>query len=1510
MPDLANLAIVITQTGAAEVLQRLDTLSSLVLGLGAKIDTLALKNTTVSQTFTKVDSSAKTAASGLNTFASSTQNLANKTTAALAPMSNLQRQMLGLSPILAKVARDAQVFGTAFDKLSASTANLANKTTAALAPMSNLQRQLLGLSPITQAAHRDSQVFGTALNNLGNSAKNAGVGTTAALAPMSNLQRQMLGLSPITQQAAFQYHKFGTEQYVVKDAIDKTSTAVQRNNDYLNRHNQTWIQHIATVAGGIIVYQGIRSAMGLTLKFFSEGTKAVSDYEDALIGMSAIYTTLAKDQSNIPETYKLNYEYAQKLVPVLEEIDKRTTLNLNDLIQMSQAWAKNGVAIDVTNNKQKQGMTNIANALVIATKGQATGRQIIQEIDALMSGKIRPQMDKLADLVNRTMGGSLKDSLKTWQAHGQAIGDTGYVIEMLGQKLVGFTEASKMTEGTWTAVSESLKTSFNIVARESLTGILKEWVGYLQQFNTYLRENKEQIGAVIKEGWEKVKTVSKAIHENFDKIVLAAELFYGAKAIGKVIAFGKELKVIKDVLTGVKVVSETLVGLNIVNTVFGSAKIALAVGGIATLVAELSGLATILGTGGAIAIGAAAITTIGVAVTGVIGAVYLLYTNWSKVVDIIKTSGITKYYTTLGSIIANTAGIVGDLWTKFMSLEATQTVIRGVSTTFETIGNTIKTVLVWALERVNIFLGRIDTAIKTIRASIGTTPASVLNNNTSTQEQDFPSNKPRTLSEQVAYNNYGKPSIVTTNKPQPLIGRVDKDKAKTDAQLRAEENRIERLLDRIDAFIAKENDASKAWKNYTDGLELIKDAMKEGRVGSDQYSEVLRVASERTGDAFKKPFDAIINEMNRVEDPFEKFSITFKRISDTKTDDLAVLYKALSDEMDAGGYKSKTYTEILKNQKLVTEEAEQAAQATTKALERELATRGYSVKVTKANREEVIKAVNENIAYNEYLKTSYTDVALAAGLSTDVVSALTRAMGEFAKKGAIANSTFENVGIGLSAIGSAFGIQGLDSIGAGIKGLGVTTDAKNNPLTPEQLQQQQIGSYAAIANGIGSLVGGKTGGVISSAASGAMTGAMIGPYGAAIGGAVGLITGILDNSAYKEARAARDKTRGGIYENMVQSALSGGTESLKILQTAGFSYGGVANYQDTYAGRGSTRGYNDRLLEDRNEETLAQLSSILNALDAAGKSIAAFAKPSIITTIESINAQYSYAVSQAGNLAELETARIDSLIVALTGLSVDNLTTMFESIVTSVAPEEAGKAMADKVMEGLISSVRQMQIASFEQSVVAPMLQPLYAAIVGDIQTGSSTTGSIAAIKAALDKLTPVMTEFSKSLGIEGLLGTTESITNLTGSLLSLASAGANLEEYRLTLFKNTTDSFVGLQVQKDIISKLAVQALSSDYNTRLTAINGLPSNVGSALDLAREYYADPMELNREYARQSNLLSTVASKQESVTLADLKTSVDALNRSLVEVIGTGNTTSDDIKTILREFQDIGITIAT
>ena len=321
----------------------------------------------------------------------------------------------------------------------------------------------------------------------------------------------------------------------------------QRKADVTTQHHtKSWLEHISSVAGGIIVYQAIRSAMHGVLRVMLGSIKAVSDYQDSIIGVAAMYTTFAKDQSDIVKTYRLNKEYAEALVPVLMKIDKYTAMNFDQLMQVNQALATQGVALNLNNKEQIQGYTNIANAILFMTKGQASSRQIAQEVRAIMKGQAKAS-DALGRVLQSKLGPEYAKQIAQWKKMGELQGDSGLILEKIGKLLTGFTPATKDMENTWTAVTTSLQTTFNLLARESMTDVLADWVKYIKEFNKYLRENKKEIAGKIKQAWNVLKSVIGAVYKNIDKFKIALEAIIAAKILKGIFDLIKAFRALKIV---------------------------------------------------------------------------------------------------------------------------------------------------------------------------------------------------------------------------------------------------------------------------------------------------------------------------------------------------------------------------------------------------------------------------------------------------------------------------------------------------------------------------------------------------------------------------------------------------------------------------------------------------------------------------------------------------------------------------------------------------------------------------------------------------------------------------------------------------------------------------------------------------------------------------------------------------------------------------------------------------
>ncbi|MGB0131152.1 hypothetical protein [Chlorobium sp.] len=290
-------------------------------------------------------------------------------------------------------------------------------------------------------------------------------------------------------------------------------------------------------------------------------------------------------------------------------------------------------------------------------------------------------------------------------------------------------------------------------------------------------------------------------------------------------------------------------------------------------------------------------------------------------------------------------------------------------------------------------------------------------------------------------------------------------------------------------------------------------------------------------------------------------------------------------------------------------------------------------------------------------------------------------------------------------------------------------------------------SIGSAIQGIGQMVGGGVGNAISSTASLALAGfSVAGPIGAVIGGVAGLVSSIFGGgSNEKEAKANRDQIRQQIYDNMVQSALSGGTESLKILRASGYTYDKVKNYQDP-GYKGIKRDTSERLFEDRGVGELQTLQTVLNVLDQAGKTINDFMRPGLINDLDSAQVLLEYTVAEVGSLSQATAAYWDSVISTVTGINADSVAElMLNSIALATNSDQAARIFAEGFEAQLVTSLKNMAVAQMVDEVVMSQLQPAMKTIVEGMISGDMTSADLSAFASQAQTLAatiaPVISE-------------------------------------------------------------------------------------------------------------------------------------------------------------------------
>jgi hypothetical protein len=479
-----------------------------------------------------------------------------------------------------------------------------------------------------------------------------------------------------------------------------------------------------------------------------------------------------------------------------------------------------------------------------------------------------------------------------------------------------------------------------------------------------------------------------------------------------------------------------------------------------------------------------------------------------------------------------------------------------------------------------------------------------------------------------------------------------------------------------------------------------------------------------------------------------------------------------------------------------------------KAANMALAKSGESTKDVSAAHADVVAAQG---ALTDAMKLGSAGTADIVKKTDELTLARTvegKAIDILSKKGERLSKVFRGVG----DIAALFGLngEGVTGLLSGVNSLSsVNIDAaaakyEQSDMTASQAKAQaQVDAYAGVAGSLGNLIGGSTGAAISNVASGASTGAAIGSVipgfgtvaGAIVGGAVGLIGSIFGgNDAHEQALQQERNNALQMTSNIGQMASGGNRLAQAFMASAGYNTTTLAdlNSATDYQGKNSSN-IGDLLPADlrsaKNVSIFAtatltahgQEQEVLDYLTAFGefdKALKSMSSTSIVGTLDQISYKYADIIAKIGASADLQQAKLNEQITAITGITADSIGQLIADAVNADTNGSAGKAFADKFELSIATAIKNMAISNLVNSAIMPVLQPVMASLVSGLMAGTLTTTGMASmfegVKVVADQLQPVISALSKSFVTAGLGG--------TSSALSTVSAGgySSFAAYRL----------------------------------------------------------------------------------------------------------------------------------
>jgi hypothetical protein len=225
-----------------------------------------------------------------------------------------------------------------------------------------------------------------------------------------------------------------------------------------------------------------------------KGFNAVEEYKMSVASMAAMVMTFAdrSQGADLSAQWRDSLRYAENLVPVLELIAARTLLSGQETTALANSFARQGVFLDTTNQKQMLAFTQISNALPLLTMGQEIMRQINTEVRQLYTGQ-NPASSMLLQTL-QAIDPKLKEHLKTWK-------EEGTTLEHIGDLLKGFAPATTMLEQTWMAVKSTTDTFVTQTLRGGMFVVYEAIIGKAMEMNDAIVEHRDEIATGLRRAW-------------------------------------------------------------------------------------------------------------------------------------------------------------------------------------------------------------------------------------------------------------------------------------------------------------------------------------------------------------------------------------------------------------------------------------------------------------------------------------------------------------------------------------------------------------------------------------------------------------------------------------------------------------------------------------------------------------------------------------------------------------------------------------------------------------------------------------------------------------------------------------------------------------------------------------------------------------------------------------------------------------------------------------------------
>src|SRR5574343_366919 len=229
--------------------------------------------------------------------------------------------------------------------------------------------------------------------------------------------------------------------------------------------------------------------------------KELEELNLKIISIGVGLTNIAKEgQGSFESMLRQNMAFAGSMYEEMRKEDAKRFASLDDLMTGYNTLVQKGYAV---RSDEVDALGILVDKIKLATAGQNTQFQVMQEIRGLMDGQVR---------AGSILASEIRDRIgPQWESMLEQHRKAGTLLKWLASLWPGISAAAKEVENTLEAQTTTLQGTLKYIGREGMATMYQDVVDFLKAMNEWLRAHSDEIAGPILTAWNSVRELVKEI---------------------------------------------------------------------------------------------------------------------------------------------------------------------------------------------------------------------------------------------------------------------------------------------------------------------------------------------------------------------------------------------------------------------------------------------------------------------------------------------------------------------------------------------------------------------------------------------------------------------------------------------------------------------------------------------------------------------------------------------------------------------------------------------------------------------------------------------------------------------------------------------------------------------------------------------------------------------------------------------------------------------------------------